>query len=164
MPLHALSDQTYNVRARRRNVLSVSALANSSWHRQMWSSFLLQNFWNIVVPERCCLQPVLWSSKQIFHFITCKWAMHSCHYVICVHTCMHCGLMCGIWDWQSTIVKDLNDSQDPKHTLFCRENTFDTYLIFVTNATNGVGVLFSSRCTFFHRERERDCFEQSLFI
>ena len=28
--------------------------------------------------------------------------------------------MCGIWDWQSTIVKDLNDSQDPKHTLFCR--------------------------------------------
>ena len=22
------------------------------------------------------------------------------------------------------IVKDLNDSQDPKHTLFCRENTF----------------------------------------
>ena len=30
--------------------------------------------------------------------------------------------MCGIWDWQSTIV--LNDSQDPKHTLFCRENGF----------------------------------------
>ena len=22
--------------------------------------------------------------------------------------------MCGIWDWQSTIVKDLNDSQDLK--------------------------------------------------
>ena len=37
------------------------------------------------------------------------------------------------------------------------------YLIFVSNATNGVGVLFLSRCTFFHRERERDCFEQSLF-
>ena len=32
--------------------------------------------------------------------------------------------MCGIWDWQSTIVKDLNDSQDPKHTLFRRENAF----------------------------------------
>ena len=32
--------------------------------------------------------------------------------------------MCGIWDWQSTIVKDLNDSQDPKNTLFCRENAF----------------------------------------
>ena len=32
--------------------------------------------------------------------------------------------MCGIWDWQSTVVKDLNDSQDPKHTLFCRENAF----------------------------------------
>ena len=30
--------------------------------------------------------------------------------VICVHTCMHCGLICVIWDWQSTIVKDLNDS------------------------------------------------------
>ena len=29
--------------------------------------------------------------------------------------------MCGIWDWQSTIVKDLNDSQDPKHTLICRD-------------------------------------------
>ena len=32
--------------------------------------------------------------------------------------------MCGIWDWQSKIVKDLNDSQDHKHTLFCRENAF----------------------------------------
>ena len=32
--------------------------------------------------------------------------------------------MCGIWDWQSTIVKDLNDSQDPKHTLFSREIVF----------------------------------------
>ena len=32
--------------------------------------------------------------------------------------------MCGIWDWQSTIVKDLNDSQDPKHTLFCRKIVF----------------------------------------
>ena len=32
--------------------------------------------------------------------------------------------MCGIWDWQSTIDKDLNDSQDPKHTLLCRENAF----------------------------------------
>ena len=32
--------------------------------------------------------------------------------------------MCVIWDWQSTIVKDLNDSQDPKYTLFCRENAF----------------------------------------
>ena len=29
--------------------------------------------------------------------------------------------MCGIWDWQSTTVKVLNDSQDPKHTLFCRD-------------------------------------------
>ena len=54
--------------------------------------------------------------------------------VICVHTCMHCGLMCGIWDWQSTIVEDLNDSQDPKHTLFCRENAFVAiYALFSDN-------------------------------
>ena len=53
--------------------------------------------------------------------------------VICVHTCMQCGLMCGIWDWQSTIVGDLNDSQDPKHTLFCRENAFVAiYALFQT--------------------------------
>ena len=48
-----------------------------------------------------------------------NWAQH----VICVHTCKQGGLMCRIWDWQSTIVKDLNDSQDPKHTLFCREKS-----------------------------------------
>ena len=29
--------------------------------------------------------------------------------------------------------------------------------------TNGVGELFSSPRTFFHKEGERDCFEQSLF-
>ena len=47
---------------------------------------------------------------------------------------MHCGLMCGIWDWQSTIVEDLNDSQDPKHTLFCRENAFVAiYALFSDN-------------------------------
>ena len=47
--------------------------------------------------------------------------------------CMQCGLMCGIWDWQSTIVGDLNDSQDPKHTLFCRENAFVAiYALFQT--------------------------------
>ena len=57
--------------------------------------------------------------------ITWKWIMHTdklttkCH--ICLHTWKQGGLMCGIWDWQSTIVKDLNDSQDPKHTLFCRD-------------------------------------------
>ena len=60
--------------------------------------------------------------------ITWKWTMHTdklttkCH--ICQHTWKQGGLMCGIWDWQSTIVKDLNDSQDPKHTLFCREIVF----------------------------------------
>ena len=73
---------------------------------------------------------------QFIHFslilpgpqITWKWTMHTdklttkCH--ICQHTWKQGGLMCGIWDWQSTIVKDLNDSQDPKHTLFCRETAF----------------------------------------
>ena len=30
--------------------------------------------------------------------------------------------MCGIWDWQSTIVKDLNDSQDPQtYTVLSRK-------------------------------------------
>ena len=54
--------------------------------------------------------------------------------VICVHTCMHCGLMCGIWDGQSTKVEDLNDSQDPKHTLLCRENAFVAiYALFSDN-------------------------------
>ena len=49
--------------------------------------------------------------------------------------------MCGIWDWQSTIVKDLNDSQDPKHTLFCRENAFVA-----------INVLFSdNKCALFAR-------------
>ena len=33
-----------------------------------------------------------------------------------------------------------------------------TYLIIVTTATTGGGVPFSSRRTFFHREREMDCF------
>ena len=37
------------------------------------------------------------------------------------------------------------------------------YLILVHHRTTGGGVLFSSRCTFFHRERDKDCFQQSLF-
>ena len=42
--------------------------------------------------------------------------------------------MCVIWDWQSTIVKDLNDSQDPKHTLICRKNAFVAiYALFSDN-------------------------------
>ena len=41
--------------------------------------------------------------------------------------------MCGIWDWQSTIVKDLNDSQDPKHTLFCREIVFVAIYAFFSD-------------------------------
>ena len=30
----------------------------------------------------------------------------------------------GILELDSTIAKDLNDSEDPKHTLFCREIAF----------------------------------------
>ena len=30
----------------------------------------------------------------------------------------------GSWKAASTIAKDLNDSEDPKHTLFCREIAF----------------------------------------
>ena len=55
-----------------------------------------------------------------------------CH--ICLHTWKQGSLICGIWDWQSTIVKDLNDSQDPKHTLFCREIVFVAiYALFSDN-------------------------------
>ena len=46
--------------------------------------------------------------------------------------------MCGIWDWQSTIVKDLNDSQDPKHTLFCRENAFVAIYTFFQTTIKSV--------------------------
>ena len=77
--------------------------------------------------------------------ITWKWTMHTenlttkCH--ICLHICKQGGLMCRIWDWQSTIVKDLNDSQDLKHTLFCRE------IVFVA-----IYALFSdNKCPFFSR-------------
>ena len=39
-----------------------------------------------------------------------------------------------IWDWHATIVKDLNDSQGPKHTLFFRENAFVAiYALFSDN-------------------------------
>ena len=42
--------------------------------------------------------------------------------------------MCGTWDWQSTIVENLTDSQDPKHKLFCRENAFGAiYALFSDN-------------------------------
>ena len=42
--------------------------------------------------------------------------------------------MCGIWDWQSMIVKELTNSQDPKHMLFCRENAFVAiYALFSDN-------------------------------
>ena len=52
---------------------------------------------------------------------------------VCILVCGHFGVMCGIWDWQSTIVEDLNDSQDPKLTLFCRENAFIAiYALFGT--------------------------------
>ena len=91
--------------------------------------------------------------------ITWKWTMHTdklttkCH--ICLHTWKQGGLMCGIWDWQSTIVKDLNDSQDPKHTLICRENAFVAiYALFSDNKCPlftrlGGGVTQSGHCPLF---------------
>ena len=63
--------------------------------------------------------------------------------------------MCGIWDWQSTIVKDLNDSQDPEHTLICRENVFVAiYALFSDNKCPlftrlGGGVAQSGHCPLF---------------
>ena len=65
--------------------------------------------------------------------------------------------MCGIWDWQSTIVKDLNDSQDPKHTLFCRKIVFVAiYALFQTTIVrflpvSGGGVALSGHCLLFYR-------------
>ena len=64
--------------------------------------------------------------------------------------------MCGIWDWQSTIVKDLNDSQDPKHMLFCRKIVFVAiYAFFSDNKcplfTRLGGVAQSGPCLLFYR-------------
>ena len=76
-----------------------------------------------------------------------------CH--ICMHTWKQGGLMCGIWDWQSTIVKDLNDSKDPKHTLICRENAFVAiYALFSDNKCPlftrlGGGFAQSGHCPLF---------------
>ena len=58
--------------------------------------------------------------------------------------------MCGIWDWQSTIVKDLNDSQDPKYTLFCRENAFVAiYALFQTTNVRFLPIAQSGHCVLF---------------
>ena len=65
--------------------------------------------------------------------------------------------MCGIWDWQSTLVKDLNDSQDPQHMLFCRENAFVAiYGLFSDNKFPlftrwGGGSPEGDNVTFFYR-------------
>ena len=65
--------------------------------------------------------------------------------------------MCGIWDWQSTIFKDLNDSQDPKHALFCREIVFVAiYALFSDNKCPfftrlGGWVTQSGHCPLFYR-------------
>ena len=82
---------------------------------------------------------------------------HFWHRFRTVHTCMHCGLIYGIWDWQSTIVKDLNDSQDPKLTLFCCENAFVAiYALFSDNKCPlftrlGGGSPKGDNVTFFYR-------------
>ena len=41
--------------------------------------------------------------------------------------------MCWIWDWQSKIVKDHNDSQDPKHTLFVAKSYLSRFSRFSDN-------------------------------
>ena len=51
------------------------------------------------------------------------------------------GLIGRIWDWQSTIWEDLNDSQDPKHTLFRRENAFVAILPFLDILWSGTEVV-----------------------
>ena len=87
--------------------------------------------------------------------ITWKWTMHTDKLTPKCHVYAYCGLMCGIWDWQSMIVRDLNDSQDPKHTLFCRETAFFTiYALFSDNkcalfARLGGGSLKGHNVTFF---------------
>ena len=70
---------------------------------------------------------------------------------------MHCGLMCGVWDWRSTIVEDLNNSQDPKHMLFCCEKAFVAiYPLFSDNecppfAYLGGEVPKRGQCHLFYR-------------
>ena len=59
--------------------------------------------------------------------------------------------MCGIWDWQSTIVKDLNDSQDPQNTLFCRDlRAFFRQQMSAFYPFRG-GVAQSGHCLLFYR-------------
>ena len=64
-----------------------------------------------------------------------KWTMHPDKLSTTCHLCAYLQAgwvndMCRIWDWQSTIVKDLNDNPDPKHTRFCRKNAFVTIYTF----------------------------------
>ena len=57
--------------------------------------------------------------------------------------------MCSIWEWQATIVKDLNDSQDPEYTLFCRENVFVAiYVLFSDNKCALFARLMVTWCSF----------------
>ena len=77
--------------------------------------------------------------------------------------------MCEIWDWQSTIVKDLNDSQDPKDTLFCREIVFVAiYALFSDKKCPlftrlGGGVAQSGHCSLFYRFSHRKASLTSRF-
>ena len=45
--------------------------------------------------------------------ITWKWTMHTDKLSTKCHLWAYLQAGCRIWDWQSTIVKDLNDSQEP---------------------------------------------------
>ena len=53
--------------------------------------------------------------------------------------------------------------QNPISRINSSDRSSLTYLIIVSYACYGVGVLFSSRRSFFQEERIRDCFKQSLF-
>ena len=78
-----------------------------------------------------------------------------------MHICQQGGFMCRIWDWQATIVRDLNDSQDPKHMLYCRESAFVAILrVFFSPSENhcalfaclgGGGSPKGNNVTFFYR-------------
>ena len=46
------------------------------------------------------------------------------HYITSNSVMNRAAKSVGIWGLDPTIAKDLNDSEDPKHTLFCREIAF----------------------------------------
>ena len=62
------------------------------------------------------------------------------------------ALSVGFLDWESTIAKDLNNSQDPKSTLICRE------IAFVVNYALFRGYIFNSNSNRFATAIENICY------